>query len=377
MNNLFTGRTIVILSPQPWNYLSISKHNYAKALAVRNEVFYVSPPSFAIRRKHYSYKVQDGLMVVEYSVPIPEVIKFKVNWLYQIFAQLFLVKTMRNYFTMADFCFDFGWYSEFSSSSFFPALYRIYFPVDDHKNLEASSRGSNMVLTVSTTILQKFKPGECNFINHGLSNAFAVSAHGSLSSNLRWTRGAKIRVGYSGNLFIPFIDTSTLSCLINGYQDIDFHFFGSRDFDVNNEAHLKWNYFLRSASNVKLYGRVSPERLSVEFESMDLFLICYKSDENYHSENSHKIMEYLSTGKVVVSSFISIYKGMGLLEMPDIEDSGSIKTIFDNTVANLFECNSLERMNERRRFALENTYEKNLDRIAVIIEMEQQRRLIA
>jgi glycosyltransferase involved in cell wall biosynthesis len=132
--------------------------------------------------------------------------------------------------------------------------------------------------------------------------------------------------------------------------------------DSKKEEHLKWDKFLKNVSNVLFHGLINPAKLVQAYQEMDLFVLCYKPDnENYHGENSHKILEYLSTGKVTVSSYISLYKETDLLEME--MDGVLIATIFRNVITNLAEFNSIDKMQKRRKFALENSYEMQLNRI--------------
>jgi hypothetical protein len=85
--------------------------------------------------------------------------------------------------------------------------------------------------------------------------------------------------------------------------------------------------------------------------------------------NSHKILEYLSTGKVVVSSRISTYeKQPELLRMPESDDDSGLPALLQDTLARLPEFNSERLQSLRRTFALENTYAKQLDRIESRLE---------
>ena len=65
---------------------------------------------------------------------------------------------------------------------------------------------------------------------------------------------------------------------------------------------------MESSENVFLYGVIKSNLIFKFISDMDLFLICYdiKKDQS-KGTNYHKIMEYLSTGKVVVSNNVSAY----------------------------------------------------------------------
>ena len=93
--------------------------------------------------------------------------------------------------------------------------------------------------------------------------------------------------------------------------------------------HAGWNGFLGSAKNVKLHGFVSAEKLAHAYREMDGFLLCYKPDyKDYHAENSHKVFEYLSTGKVMVSTYLSIYEGNELINMSGKDKNEDLVEVF-------------------------------------------------
>jgi hypothetical protein len=42
--DILKGRRILLISPQPWDHLPISKHHYAEELAADNDVTFLEPP---------------------------------------------------------------------------------------------------------------------------------------------------------------------------------------------------------------------------------------------------------------------------------------------------------------------------------------------
>ena len=94
-------------------------------------------------------------------------------------------------------------------------------------------------------------------------------------------------------------------------------------------------------------------------------LLCY----NYQYEinkctNSHKILEYLSTGKVIISSKIQAYESnSNLICMLQDYDNGAYLDLFDLTIKNIVHYNSTELQKKRIEFSLDNSYEKQINRI--------------
>ncbi len=368
MSTYFKNKTILILSPQPWESLHISKHHYAKELAKSNDVYFVPAPSRSLSIFSNTKEVEPRLWVLDYSIPALYWFQFKLPLLYKALIKLLLPRALSSNSIKADICFDFGCYNQYDSVSFINAKCKIFFPVDDYNDLTPTSRGAGLVLSVSTNIAEKFPKGVCHFINHGLSEKFEINAKMALANNLKWYKRDKIRVGYAGNIFLKYLDIELLKVLISEYPFIEFHFFGSLVFDTKNQVHLSWNVFLKESRNVILHGILHSDDLVLIYEKMDAFLLCYKPDNvNYHGENSHKILEYLSTGKAILSSHISYYQKSDLLIMPPHQGNNPMKELFSILVNDLEKFNSIEKMNARRNFAIEYTYKNQLSRIEKLI----------
>jgi hypothetical protein len=270
---------------------------------------------------------------------------------------------------VADFSIDFGCYQFFDSIDFFPAHFKIFFPVDDSINVKGLMRGANIVFTVSKKIQEKFPLYTCHFINHGLSDDFVKKAQQKSIEIEPWKPSSKINVGYAGNLFMRFLNFVVFEAIITENPSVHFHLFGEAVRGEQNPTTHRWSNFLKSAHNVTLHGMIEPAKLVESYQEIDLFMLCYQPDNlNYHGENSHKILEYLSTGKVTVSSSISLYRDTNLLEME--ERDKPLQKVFKEVVNNLAFYNSSNKMKKRRDFALSNSYEKQLQRMEKIIAQE-------
>ena len=362
------GKTILILSPQPWHHLFVSKHHYAKALAESNTVYFISAPTYGFFTNFRIENVLEGLSELSYSIPVFGWIKFKLPTLYRKYIRYKLKQLLDKKIGMIDWCVDFGCYQQYNSMDFVAAKRKIFFPVDDFENLPIHPRGSDLIVTVSRNIQNKFSKGTCYFINHGLASEFAQNARVALVEGKAWYRSTKVRVGYAGNLFLRFLDTKIFAQIILSNPQIEFHLFGNREWNKDNEDHKEWNSVLEKSNNVIIHGLLTTESLVKEYNKMDAFILCYKPDnKNYHGENSHKIMEYLSTGKVTVASHISAYENSDLLVMPDSQNNTVMPALFQNVIRNLDEFNSIKRMNVRRTFALDNTYSKQIERIEALL----------
>jgi hypothetical protein len=96
----------------------------------------------------------------------------------------------------------------------------------------------------------------------------------------------------------------------------------------------------------------------------DVFWLCLKLDltEVCDGSNSHKIMEYLSTGKPVITQPVSSYRDTDLLYMmPDARDD--FAAFFQSVIDRLGTGEDPSLVRKRMEYALENAYEAQLVRI--------------
>lgn len=351
----------------------ISKHHYALTLAEANKVFFISAPGFGIR--YTMTKLRKGLELVglDYNLWLPTFFKFHTKPLYQYFVRRKLRRIFKVRVPEIDVCIDFGCYQQFDNLKWVDAKIKIYFPVDDSESLRLSNRGAYLLLSVSPNICKKFeaKGLKCHFINHGLASVFARAAVTSLSTPVVWKRRQKIKAAYSGNLFIPFLDRGVFTKLIHANPDVEFNFYGNAVYlgkDVEQQA---WSKFLHNEKNVRLNGLLNPEALAEAYKDIDVFVLCYKPDyQNYHGENSHKIYEYLSTGKLMVSTYISIYEGSEMFLMAPKDRNEELVLIFSEAIKSLDKWNSPELSLSRIKISLDNSYSKQVERIGALIEFE-------
>lgn len=369
MSSIFTEKKIAILSPQSWNHLFISKHHYATELAKQNCVLFVNPPTLGLWPNHHFKRLNDRLALLDFVVPLPRWIKFKVPKLYKFCVGYTLSKVLKKHWANIDFCFDFGVQNHIEDLRCVPGAYKVFFPVDDDRALRPQARGFNLMLTVSKNIQEKFSRfSNCFFINHGLSEDFSSITQHELEASLPWIHTGKLKVGYAGNLAIPFLDRQVLKAIILENPDIEFHFFGN-DPERLRVDNPELADLLCSFSNVVLNGILTPKELAASYRKLDAFLLCYKPDYiKYHAENSHKVLEYLSTGRVVISTYLSVYDGCELIEMSTKDRNEDLVMIAKDVFSNIVQKNSMANSKSRMRFALENSYAKNLERIGYFIE---------
>jgi glycosyltransferase involved in cell wall biosynthesis len=373
-----TGKNILIISPQEWGTMRVSKHHYAVELARRgNTVFFLNPPA-AGRGKRFSaaeHAEIGRLVLVEYRPFLPVSIRFHARWLWNALIDWQMRTISRRLGRRLDvvWCFDLNLFHRFDV---FGAERVIYHIVDDSAESHAieASRGSDVIVSVAREILARFDgvPTRKLLVNHGVSEEFLVPARDRLAGRIpAHAPTSRIQVGYIGNLWKGGVDHRTFHSIIQSHPEVDFHFWGAyrwRDSNLSgvvSPESTRFVEFLQASANVTLHGAKTPERVAAEIQEMDAFMLChdFKRDAN-GGFNSHKILEYLSTGKVVISTPVSAYdQHRELIRMPPDHDAAGFVAFFGETLSRLSELNRADLQAQRMQLALQNSYASHVDAI--------------
>jgi hypothetical protein len=103
------------------------------------------------------------------------------------------------------------------------------------------------------------------------------------------------------------------------------------------------------------------------YKAADVLLLCYKSEfQKDQATNSHKLMEYLGSGKVIVATFTSEFAEFGaLIEMT--HSNSEFADVLDRVVKDIGYFNNKEISSKRKMVTEDNTYPKQLEKIEVIL----------
>lgn len=358
-DKLIKGKHILLYSPQPWNQRPVSKHNYAKTLAtIGASVYFLNPIHHKAFNGRFSMAtVQSGIHVIDITLPVPKAFKFHVSSLYHFFLKRYLKKINQNINHNINVYWNFDQELNIRAFDIFKDAVKIFHPVDDfNPKADIDYNVFDMCITPSEVILSKIPNKKKILINHGLSYVFESNAKAQLNSKHIKDKAPQI-ISYMGNLSIPFLDVNSLQNIISKFKRLTFNFIG--DYDEETDF-IK---FLKKQENVNLVGLKLNEELVNELNSSDILILCYKYAEGYNMDNSHKILEYLSTGKVIVSSKLSYYKNLNLFPMATASDNSDYALLFDKVIKNFNHYNSIKQREKRINFSLEHTYQKQLGRI--------------
>lgn len=367
------NKNIIIISPQSWKGIKLSKHHYSIELVKRkNKVFYVNPFTNKLSSRVLITEETNNLSIVDIEVPCPYWVKFHFKSFYRYLYYIQLKKLV-NKIGRIDIVWDFTIDTILNDYKVFKSEINIFHPVDNNNHYAfGEKKNVDYTFSLAPIILDKLrvKGHSPIFINHGLSDSFVKNL--SISKDLLpASKKSKIKVGYVGNLLISSLDCNTIKKIVNENSQAEFHFIGPYTIDKDQNVSLdqkRFITFLKEQTNVKLYGTLDTESLSDTILKFDAFFLCYDlSKDSNIGQNSHKILEYLSTGKVVISNYIKVYeKNKDLIIMANADNSNYCNLFFE-VVNNLNYYNSDKLQASRKAYALMNTYNKHITFIEKIL----------
>jgi glycosyltransferase involved in cell wall biosynthesis len=372
------NKTILIISPQSWGNMFLAKHHYAIELAKHgNDVYFLNPPQKEPIKNGIEIvksNVVESLFLINHSLSFSYKIKFKWIGLFH-FLMSFHIKTIEKKIGKKIdivWSFDLGDYYPFKYFS--KSAFKLYNPIDEPLNKDGinSALGCDVIVSITREILEKYAHINVpkHFIHHGLAEEFVNLDYPIVDKD------NTIRVGLSGNWLRTDLDVDCLLQIIAENNQIVFEFWGSyqskqSNIGGGNDKQVKlFIDQLKQAKNVILHGVVHPHKLAIEFQKMDAFLITYDIlKDQSKGTNYHKVMEYLSTGKVIVSNNITTYSSLpNLIEMTTSRtDNQELPQLFKTVINNLQYYNQTQFIAARKAFAIRNLYSNKINEIETIL----------
>lgn len=355
------GKNILLISPEPWNHVFVSKHHYAVYLGKRdNKVFYLNPPGSRLEVVKTSFV---NVFNVHYK-GFPKGLRFYP----ELFQRKIMLAVFKDLEALCSANFEVVWSfdnSVFFDFSFLPSsVLTISHIVDYNQNFRVKKSASTAGVCICTTEVIKRKlslyNGNVFKINHGFNGTTGGSKIDS--------PGNRVRAVYSGNLAIRSIDWCILSEVVTMHPHVDFIFVGPNA-DVLNAARAfrTAKRKLLERPNARFVGAVRAADLQDFYRSADILLVAYQ--EKYQADqvaNPHKLMEYLGSGKVVLATktleFMDFYP---LIIMADRNQEWV--DLFRSVVNNLHFYNASDLQAKRRAVAFDNEYESQILRIEKIV----------
>jgi hypothetical protein len=365
---------VLLISPQHWGTMRVTKHHYAIELAkLGHEVYFLEPTEASWKWNQTAFNITpsdaEGVKIVKHQINVPYNLKFHLKGLFDWFIKRH-IKKLEKQLGPFDLVWSFDLTNVMPLTFFSHDTKKIFFAADWPLNSDAvkSAEGANLLVSVAQEILDQY-PSTSNtkklLIDHGVAECFIEEGKKPFVKT-----DEVIRIGMSGNFLRPDIDRPVLLEIIRTHTDIVFECFGAYEFNNSNlggSADIDTITFieaLQNAPNVILHGMVRPEILAKELRRIDAFFICYDvSKDQSKGTNYHKVMEYLAYGKPVVSNWISEYnrgKKLGVLIMPEKNECiDSLFTLMLNKIAGT----EKELSEKMKNLAKDSSYSLNLVQI--------------
>jgi hypothetical protein len=379
--DVLTGKTIAILSPQLWGKMRISKHHYAIELARRgNHVYFINPPRqggpwFARRDVQIATCHEaENLWTVEHCLGFPYELKFHLPRVFRAAMRLYTPTLLAALPRPIDIVWSFDLQRTFSLRDFPRRALKVFHPVDEPQTPDAirAGDGASSVFSVTREILSRYAHlgAPRHFINHGLGEDFLSL----IGQDPEPHNG--VRVGLSGNFLRADLDRRVLLRIVREHPHVTFDLWGAYELRATNiggqedAASREFIQALKSCPNVMLHGSVSPAELATGYRKVDAFLICYDVERDQsHGTNYHKVMEFLAAGAPVVSNNITTYASRpDLIQMvSERTHNEALPALLSSVLDRLDEFNGPPARHVRQSFAADNTYPKQIDRIATLL----------
>jgi hypothetical protein len=391
-------KTIVILSTEPWGKMLLSKMHYAIVLAeMGNKVYFVNPPvdppakepatssakalpipSAKALATVIGNEVSGNLVIIDTrTIKGSLFFRHKLFFIYRRLSKRYASAIKKIVAAPIDelWCFNPHIYVDlrnFGAKKTILLIYDFY----KGKHVFRSAETADGIITISRLILDHYqytRPPKL-LLQHGLGKHFADLAAARLKDqDFRIAGNGKIRIGYMGNLLRAGMNTEIATKIIRDNQDKEFHFWGPGSLHDNNvngaggdipPGLLEFIEWLKQQGNVFLRGVRDQGSLSRELAEMDAFLFLYSPRKEMNAaSNSHKLLEYLSTGKAIISTHVSNYADTDLLVMCGQEEEEKLPELFNKVINDLPLYNDMEKQKNRIAFALDNTYARQVERI--------------
>jgi hypothetical protein len=263
--------------------------------------------------------------------------------------------------------------------------YKIYTKEEwnsDHASEVEIANSADIVLCLSEPLKKQL--GEVSskkiLFDQALGNVYVEAGFRKkdIMANTQFASG-RIRCGYLGNMQNKHIDTAVFETIIRENPMVEFHIVGPfvKESNLAGSGNKTWEdpfvEFLMSAANVRMYGSLMTVRTAEILQTMDMFLICYETEKNADIvANPQKLIEYLSVGNVIVSSLLLDHSANSDLVLM-AKQNKELPALFKQAQKEILHYNTDELRKKRVAFALDHTYEKQLQKLEKIVSENDRR----
>jgi hypothetical protein len=363
---VFKNKNILIISPEAWSHMFVSKHHYAVYLGKRdNRIYFLNPPSEKNELIKTDYK---NIWEINYA-GFPKGIRYLPAFLQRYFFK----RAFHQLQELSKVGFDIIWSFDnsvfFDFSAFPENTVKISHIVDLNQDFqfEKAAKTADICFCTTSFIEEKLRKYNSNVfkINHGLNTS-------EIRFNPQLPGKNRVKAIYVGNLAMRYLDWEILYHVAKKNFNVDFIFIGDGKNDIRQTLNPLHEFKLKVSQlgHVYLLDKIPSDHIQSYLSAADILLVAYQ--EKFHTDqaNPHKMMEYLGSGKMVVGTYTQEYSELvndGLLLMSN--GNREFPALFQSAASNLEYWNSIEKQEARQKYAFENTYDKQIDRIESISQL--------
>jgi hypothetical protein len=355
--------TILLISPEPWDGHFVSKHHYARELARRgHNVLFYGPPDATGPMRLVAVADQPGSLRVLHAPIVAPGLRFLPRSLRRTLEARWLRQVEQIVGHPIEVVWSFE-NSRFFDMGFAGGRLKIYQQVDLNQDFHPARAAATADLAIANDapIEQRLAPVARHLIRitHGYAGHDMIdSVPDELEPDFAC---APVNAVLIGNLDIAYLDVPLLTQLVADHLGTRFHFVG------NYTRGQGLHGAVGQAHNTRFWGRQSAHALPAFLSCADVLLLTYLAGQHLDQlANPHKMMEYLAAGRCVLATRTLEYD-----DRPDLIetacDSVDYTRRFAAIVANPSAWNRPEQIVRRQDFARDNTYSRQVDRIAQAI----------
>ncbi|MBK7384378.1 MAG: hypothetical protein IPI81_13780 [Flavobacteriales bacterium] len=350
------GKRILLFSPEPWEGLHMSKHHLSQALAARgNSVYFLDPPRPG--NTGFSSEEKNGVTVLRYKHWLRG-----VNRLPTAINRWYYKRLIRSLAQRTGGPFDIIWCFDTSRMQAFPEGVGMKLLHLADYDILYTGQGliptADLVLTTCQVVADEVAPratAQVLNVGHALDARWLVGIDTLAERDARPVRN----MVFSGQLANSYNDWEGFLELASSHPELQFTFIGPFDPGFPEPAF----HALRKLENVRFAGLVGKDELVPLVREADMLFFGFRSAQRAKERaNPHKVLEYLSTGNVIVGSYTMEYKdGNDLFTMAP--EGGNLREAFDRALHDHAALNTKEQRAHRIAFARSRTMNDLIGRI--------------